>query len=175
MTHRALCLSSARIWSLGFSPNLLGKDRKKKETIILTLHVWAGEIKHRNVKISVGINDLPTSWTYLSRKSLSTTAEMSSKGFPIPNSVFSLWGDRNILYHPDSHTPDKTNGPLSHRLSYVSNSLDSITETLMRGDHVLHQQHIEKVKQQTPKQWTRTCPITVMTWEKLLFSLHCER
>lgn len=127
------------------------------------------------MQISVGINDLPTSWTYLSRKSLSTTAEMSSKGFPIPNSVFSLWGDRNLLYHTDSHTPDKTNSPLSHRLSYVSNSLDSITETLMRGDHVFHQQHIEKLKRETPKQWTRTCPITVMTWEKLLFSLHCER
>lgn len=33
LTHRALCLSSARIWSLGFSPNLLGKDRKKNKNI----------------------------------------------------------------------------------------------------------------------------------------------
>lgn len=36
--------------------------------------------------------------TYLSRKSLSTTAEMSSKGFPIPKSVFSLRGDKNYCF-----------------------------------------------------------------------------
>ena len=29
LTHKALCRSSARIWSLGFSPNLLGKRKNK--------------------------------------------------------------------------------------------------------------------------------------------------
>lgn len=37
--------------------------------------------------------------TYLSRKSLSTTAEISSKGFPIPKSVFSLWEDKHCGAH----------------------------------------------------------------------------
>lgn len=44
-------------------------------------------------------------WTYLSRKSLSTTAEMSSKGFPIPKRVFSLRRDKSILFHPHSYSP----------------------------------------------------------------------
>lgn len=43
-------------------------------------------------------------WTYLSRKSLSTTAEMSSRGFPIPKSVFSLCRDKSGLFHSDSHS-----------------------------------------------------------------------
>lgn len=30
---------------------------------------------------------------------------MSSKGFPIPKSVFSLQRDKNILYYADSHSP----------------------------------------------------------------------
>lgn len=48
-------------------------------------------------------------WTYLSRKSLSTTAEMSSRGFPIPKSVFSLCRDKSRLFHSDSHSSSLRN------------------------------------------------------------------
>lgn len=54
-----------------------------------------GQISHRNVKISAG--NKSSASTYLSRKSLSTTAEMSSKGFPIPKSMFSLWEDKKHI------------------------------------------------------------------------------
>lgn len=87
-THRGLCLSSARIWSLGFSPNLGGK---KKRVAGGTMAVW----KHP-WKQNAGL------CTYLSRKSLSTTAEMSSRGFPIPKSVFSLCRYKSTLFHSDS-------------------------------------------------------------------------
>lgn len=58
---------------------------------------------HKTHKYEDAGENEPAVWTYMSRKSLSTTAEMSSKGFPIPKSVFSLWRDRNILYYAPTH------------------------------------------------------------------------
>lgn len=84
-THRGMCLSSARIWSLGFSPNLSGENKRGK----VFQEAWRGVWSIAGTKGAL--------WTYLSRKSLSTTAEMSSRGFPIPKSAFSLCGGRKQI------------------------------------------------------------------------------
>lgn len=65
-------------------------------------------------------------WTHLSRKSLSTTAEMSSRGFPIPKSVFSLCRDRSRLFHSDSHA----SSPHNYQ-SLVSDLMDLVSVALI--------------------------------------------
>lgn len=37
LTHKALCLSSARIWSFGFSPNLSGKGKQTNIKCVLSM------------------------------------------------------------------------------------------------------------------------------------------
>lgn len=65
-------------------------------------------------------------WTHLSRKSLSTTAEMSSRGFPIPKSAFSLCRDRSRLFHSDSHA----SSPHNYQ-SLVSDLMDPVSVALI--------------------------------------------
>lgn len=77
--------------------------------------------------------------TYLSRKSLSTTAEISSKGFPIPKSVFSLWEDKHCGAH--SNLPQK--GQVKKFVAEVM-LLFLKSETLMRPKAAFAQNLLQK-------------------------------
>lgn len=113
VTHRGLCLSSARIWSLGFSPNLSAENKRVQSVWGSMVAVWRHPWKLKELFGS-----------YLSRKSLSTTAEMSSRGFPIPKSVFSLDRDRSRLCYSDFFSLSRHN---YHSL--VSDLMDPVSSS----------------------------------------------
>lgn len=96
LTHKALCLSWARIWSLGFNPNLSGKNKKKKECH----RVWSEKApKHKDISGSEVFR--LTCQGNLCPQQLKCQA----RDFPSQKVCFHCVETNNILYYADSHSP----------------------------------------------------------------------
>lgn len=94
LTHKALCLSWARIWSFGFNPNLWGNNLKNKERQWSWVRGDKDNCEWGEVfKLTCQGNLCPQQ------------LKCQARDFPSQKVCFHCVETDNILYYADSHSP----------------------------------------------------------------------